>query len=89
MLVSSGVLTITHSILIGSLTFGMLALFSAVLASFHKKHVFVTATVALEISSGIHYFITCCIVSFTILLFPNCVQLLTAEADCLFIEPYL
>ena len=60
-LIFLGVLKITHSILIGSLTYGLLALFSAVFASFHKKHVLVTATVALELSSGTYSYITCCI----------------------------
>ena len=61
MFIFLGVLKITHSILIGSLTYGLLALFSAVFASFHKKHVLVTATVALELSSGTYCYITCCI----------------------------
>ena len=47
-----GVIKITHSILIGSLTFGFLALLTSLFASFHKTSVLVTATVALEITSG-------------------------------------
>ena len=47
-----GAVAITHFILIGSLVFGLLSLLTAILASFHKKHVLVTATVALECASG-------------------------------------
>ena len=46
------IVQITWSILVGSMVFGLLALLAAVLASFHKKHVLVTAVVATENTAG-------------------------------------
>lgn len=48
-----GAVEIPRSILIGSVVFGLASLLISLLASLHKKHVLVTAVVALEIASAL------------------------------------